>query len=171
MKSVQLFIVLFLFANISLAQVKTVKPASIPRDKQISPREKLQVKSPAPESLPDLRIVALSVTYTGDQTIGGETRRKLEISYTIKNEGTIAVNPTAFSVQGFLSNGLPGCGGGLNLPAGNLLEPGATASGNFTCSAKLDKTGAPVYTLQADYGNRIKESNEQNNSAQQTIIF
>jgi subtilase family serine protease len=171
MKRVQLFMMLLLTANIAMAQVKTLKPGTARSNKQVTPKERSVVQSPANESLPDLRIVTLIVTYTGDQTAGSEVRRKLEISYTVKNEGTVAVNPAAFGVQGFLSNGTPGCGGGVNLPAGSLIEPGATASGSFTCSAKFDKTGSPTYTLQVDYGNRIKESNEQNNSAQQTILF
>ncbi|MDF2380890.1 hypothetical protein JMG10_05425 [Nostoc ellipsosporum NOK] len=171
MKKFQLFILCTLAVSTAIAQTKTVKPSVNQANRQINNKERLQANTPPTEALPDLRIVSLTVKYEGDETAGSEVRRKLSISYTIRNEGTAAADPGAFSTQGFLSNGMPGCGGGVNMPGGKKLEPGAEASGNFSCSAKLDKTGAPVYTLKVDYGNRVKESNEQNNSAQQTIVF
>ena len=41
--------------------------------------------------LPDLKIVSFTVTYINSQVVDGKTKHNIEINFTIKNEGTVAV--------------------------------------------------------------------------------
>ena len=123
--------------------------------------------------LAELRIVSFDVKYLNSQT----TSHTIEISYTIKNDGNLPVSAASVTMQGYISydaskpNLMAACGGGFGALASEMINPGATHSGSFRCTLVFEKTWKPVYTLEVDYGNKIKEADEQNNTAQKTILY
>ncbi len=131
---------------------------------------------PVPQ-LPDLKIVSLDVKlYNSSAT--DSTRRYLIINYTLKNEGTVDVKLFDVKLQGFITSALEhtnGAGGGYmpaSLKLSDILKPGATYNGSFQTGAKdIVLPYAKFYRLFADYGNSIKEINENNNAAAAVIMI
>ena len=123
--------------------------------------------------LAELRIVSFDVKYLSSQT----TSHTIEITYTIKNDGNLAVSAASVKMQGYISydaskpNLMAACGGGFGALASDMINPGATYTGSFRCTLVFEKTWKPVYTLEVDYGNKVKEADEQNNTAQKTILY
>jgi hypothetical protein len=122
------------------------------------------------QKLPDLKIVSFTVSFL-DKALGDG----IEINYTVKNEGTVAVAKGLVSITGMIGYGaadtrpFAGCGSGLGLNY-EFLNPGETGSGSYRCYTHIERTGNPVYTLTLDRNNSIKELNENNNMAQASIL-
>jgi CARDB len=125
--------------------------------------------------LPDLKMVSLAVTYINSQVIDGKTKHSIEVNFTLKNDGTVAVDKYLFGVQGWIGydaafpKTIAACGIALSHYAGNMLNPGETYTNSFRCTAAFNKNSPIIYTLYTDEDNRIKELTEGNNSAQLTI--
>lgn len=130
-----------------------------------------------PAQLPDLKIVSFNVNYLSTQVVDGVTKHTVEISYTIKNEGMLSLPANTVDLQGWIGYDpsypkVTAAGGRVLSPiATEVINPGATYQGSFRSTAAFDKNNHPVYTLFLDDANRVKELNEQNNSAQMTILF
>lgn len=131
----------------------------------------------SPAQLPDMKITSFNVRYVSSQVINGIMKHTLEISYTVKNEGTVSLPASSVALQGWIGyeTAYPkiilGCGQALSTIASEILNPGASYTGSFMCTAQFDKNNHPIYTLYLDETNTVKELNEQNNTAQMTILF
>ncbi|MBU1169326.1 MAG: hypothetical protein KKD44_07155 [Proteobacteria bacterium] len=127
--------------------------------------------------MPDLVVTALEVTAWTDNSIS--------YSYTITNVGDAPANldgPTDenydnVSVQAFLSSDTVFNNSG-DIPAGGTivgysplgeLAPGASMSGTFGSTVTVDSESTPYLVLMVDWGARIDESDENNNTLAATI--
>jgi hypothetical protein len=179
MKQISFFIILVLAVLHTNAQLDSAKRKIVAKEKPSTlvtdnPR---YIKAQPMAQLPDLAFSAFNVSNVSNQVVGGVTKYTLEISYTVKNMGNVAVAEDKILLQGFI--GYPqnfpgttaGCGRVLSASATDIIKPGETRQDSFRCTVSLDRNNHPFYTLQLDYENGVKELNEQNNSAQMTILF
>ncbi len=126
---------------------------------------------------PDLRLTAVSFSLVNTQIVNGVTTHTFQINYTVKNEGNMAVAANTVFLQGWITYTTPsprttaGCGAVITTLAGQMINPGATIANSFRCTASFDKNNPPIYKLVIDSDNLVKESNEDNNMAQTTILF
>lgn len=180
MKKILFAALFFAMAQQALAQTDTLKKTTTRTSSRpvtlVNPNQQLLKKQNAQAPLPDMRITAITVTYKGEQTFGGEVKQVYEINYTVKNEGTLAIRAGSVSVQGYFSNdpnyplAVPGCGSGVALPPNQMLNPGESGSGFINCTIKFTKSAQTLYTLLIDPGNYVKELDESNNKAQVSIL-
>ncbi|MGB8191932.1 MAG: CARDB domain-containing protein [Chitinophagaceae bacterium] len=179
MKHVSIIIFSFLCFSTILSAQKTQmtvkKPDTVKVQTLNVKPENSYVRSPAP--LPDLRLSALSFTLVNTQVINGVTQHTFQINYTVSNDGTQSVAANAVFLQGYISYSgttpktSAGCGSVMTTLQGEMINAGATRTGWFRCTASFDRNNPPLYRLFIDSDNSVKESNEENNSAQMTIIF
>lgn len=147
----------------TISQPNNFKPAG---DKNI----------PVPK-LPDLRITSLDVKFY-NSTSTDSTHRYLIVNYTLKNEGTTDVKLFDVNMQGFVTSNFEhtsGPGGGAmpaSLKMTDILKPGASYNGSFqTSGSTILVPYAKFYRLYVDYGNAIKEINENNNNIATAIMM
>ena len=145
------------------ATVQTLKPKP----------ENVYVKPPAPQA--DLRVSALTFSHVSTSVVDGVPTHTFQINYTITNDGNLAVDPRTVFIQGFIHRtNAPtsgACGRVLGVLPNETINPGGTLSGFFRCTAAFDRNNPPLYRLWVDYSHAHKESNEDNNMAQSTLIF
>jgi hypothetical protein len=127
------------------------------------------------KKLPDLRVSALSFSHVSTAMVNGAATHTFQINYTVVNDGNLAVAANTVVLQGFIHRtNLPttgGCGSVVSTQSTEMINPGASRSGFFRCTAPFDKNNPPLYRLWIDSDNILKESNKENNMAQMTIIF
>ena len=156
-------------AQITRTTTTTTKTDSLKMETLKTAPENTIVKRQA-----DLRITALSFAHVSTTLVNGVTTHTYEIRYTIKNDGNLAVPANSVLLQGFIfRTGQPTAGacGRVASTLGETINPGATMSGTFRCTHAFDKNNPPTYRLIVDYDNNFKESNEDNNMVQSTLIF
>lgn len=130
---------------------------------------------PVPK-LPDLRITSINVKMFNSQS-ADSSKRFLEISYTIKNDGTVSIALNTIFMDGVIKNdGLqpgsyPGCGTVATTLSGVTLKAGEEYSGSYRCYSKAGVAQCKFYTLSIDSQNTIKEIAENNNAATTSILI
>ena len=161
--------------NPKLSPITTKTTDTIKRETIKTEPENTYVKPPA--ALPDLKLSTLSFSFVGSQVVEGVTKHTFQINYTVKNEGTLTVAANTVYLQGYIRftgtnpRTVPACGSVITSLSSQMIPAGASYSGWFRCTAAFDKNNPPLYLLDLDPGNSVKELNEQNNSAQMTILF
>lgn len=139
--------------------------------------------------LPDLKFSSLNVTAIPSSS-GGITTYTLNISFTVKNDGTVAVLTDDVSLQGYLSNEswitrankdlsmtgyLTAAGGQVlsSIPnSGETLAPGASKQISYSIYNKqLGTDPKPIFIITIRTGANIKESDSGNNMAYTTILI
>ena len=127
---------------------------------------------PVPK-LPDLRITSLNVK----QISTPSGAKYLEISYTVKNDGTAAVDLSKISMDGRIKISTTslrddaGCGSDISTISGTLLNPGEAHSDSYRCSIVLDFSVYKYYVLSVSTKDAVKELDVTNNSATTTILI
>jgi hypothetical protein len=137
--------------------------------------------------LPDLTFTGVNVTATATG-VGVYT---LEISFTVKNEGTAPILTSDVTIQGYLTDEVgfartqdisftgtyrPGCGtglgSGLGVYKGEMLQPGESKGSSMRCfNIQLQKTPRPIYYFTINPHSDIKELNMGNNRVPFTILL
>ena len=158
--------------TVATTPVKKVAVGTDTKPATIQPQGDKLIRDP---KLPDLKIVSFTVSYVNSLVVDGKTKHTIEINYSLKNEGTVAVSKNSFGVQGWISydaafpKSIPACGQTVSSFANDMLKPGDSHAGSFRCTAEFNKNNRIVYTLYVDEDNTVKELSEGNNSAQLTI--
>lgn len=190
-KIIVLFNCMLCLSYVLLAQISAPKSSTITKKNDPVKIQTLQVKpvntvKDMSEKLPDLRFTAFNVTATA-YIDNGVTKYRLNISYTVKNDGNASVLTDDVTIQSFLTteSGLtkdlsftsyftPAGGNVLSdvTGKGETLAPGATkqlsfSPGNF----QLQRDPKPVYLITINAFGGVKESNTTNNRASMTILF
>jgi CARDB len=130
---------------------------------------------PVPK-LPDLRITAIQVKFYNSAS-SDSSRRYLEISYTIRNDGVVAVELEKVGVGGKILSDpassweYSGCGSGAFAGSGIMLNAGAEFSGSFRCYTKQAVADVKYYKLTVDTDMRINEISEANNTALTSVFY
>ena len=140
--------------------------------KPVTLQQQTERNTPVPK-LPDLRITSVNVTQITNPSGG----KYLEISYTVKNDGTAPVDLSKISMSGRIKISPTsiredaGCGSGITTVSGTLLNPGGVHSGSYRCSVVLDFTVYKYYVLSTAIDDTVKELDVTNNSATTTILI
>ena len=127
--------------------------------------------------LPDLKLSTLGFSLVSTQIVDGVAKHTFQINYTVKNEGNLSVAANTVFLQGYISftganpRTIAGCGTVVRSLAGEMINAGDSYSGFYRCTAPFDRNNPPLYKLYLDSDNIVKESNEENNFAQMTILF
>ena len=175
MKKIFLFILFAAF--ISTAVSAQITRATTTTKTDTSKMQTLKTTAPNTYVKPqaDLRITALTFTHVKTELVNGVATHTFQINYSVKNEGNLAVSAGNVLLQGFIHHTPPpttgGCGRVVGERNGDMINPGATISGWFRCTSAFDRNNPPVYRLWIDSEHLVKESNEDNNMAQSTLIF
>jgi hypothetical protein len=135
--------------------------------------------------LPDLKFTAVNVTAT--PSAPGATTYTLDISYTVKNDGTAAVFTNDVSLQGFLSNEswitngnkdihmsgyLEAAGGQLLSGRNEALAPGESRLVTYSLHDKqLSKDPNPIFIITINMGGGVKEFDYRNNMTYTIILL
>jgi hypothetical protein len=179
MKKILFIIALTLTVNI-LIQAQTPVSSKSQRSGSIPLTPPPAAKSLQPQKLPDLKVISISIAkLSSSQVVAGLTNYAFEVSYTIKNEGNIAIDARSVDIGGTIdyenatvARPIGGCGGSLTTLSGEIINPGATYGGSYRCSdVSLENSRRYIYSFKVDQNNRVTELNEQNNTAQITILF
>lgn len=127
---------------------------------------------PVPK-LPDLRITSLNVK----QISNPSGSKFLEISYTVKNDGTAPVDLSKISMTGRIKISTTsiredaGCGSGISTISGTFLNPGEAHSDSYRCYVVMDFLVYKYYVLSTSTNDTVKELDVTNNSATTTILI
>ena len=165
-----LFLVLLVSIQINITQAQVGDPSQI---KIKSPKSTVIKGDIATYvmKLPDLRITSLNVNQISPASGG----KYLEISYTVKNDGTAPIDLSIINMTGRIKLSATtirddaGCGSGITTRSGTLLNPGEVTSGSYRCYAVLDFSVYKYYVLSTATNNTVKELDVTNNSATTTI--
>jgi len=181
MKKILFILVLTVSVNALIqAQTKTPVSSKSQRNTSVSLTPPPAGKAIPPLQMPDLKIEAINIAkLSSSPDAAGLTKFGFEISYTIKNEGSIAIDARTVDVSGSIdyenaSVARPIAGGGsvLTTLSGNMINPGATYGGSYRCyNVILENSQHYMYTLKVDGSEKVAELNEKNNSAQISILF
>ena len=175
MKKISLFFLVAAFASTSVSAQITRATTTTKTD--TSKMQTLKTTAPNTYVKPqaDLRITALTFTHVKTELVNGVATHTFAINYSVKNEGNLAVAVSSIGLQGFIHRTnqptTGACGRVLGDRTGDMINPGATISGWFRCTSAFDRNNPPLYRLWVDSENSLKESNEDNNMAQSTLIF
>ncbi len=176
MKKEILLSVLMILA-ISGTYAQTVNRPGKLKEAVLRPIKNAPVKNTAPAQFPDLVIVSFDANYLGPQVVDGVTKNLVQITYTIKNEGTAGVMANLVGWQGWVGYDsgnpklIPGGGSAISVSPTDVINPGETRQRSFRVTVAFDKNNHPLYTMYLDDLNTVKESNEQNNIMQKAILF
>jgi hypothetical protein len=144
------------------------------------------LNTPVPK-LPDLKFTNVTVTATAT----GAGVYTLDVSFTVKNDGTAPILTSDVSVQGYITDEVgfartqdilftgtyrAGCGtslsSGTGVFKGEMLEAGASRQSSLRCfNVQLQKTPRPVYYITLNPFSDIKELNRDNNRVPTTILL
>jgi hypothetical protein len=157
-------------------KTKTTTTTTIQKPVTVQQSEK---NVPVPK-LPDLRITSINVKMYNSQ-LADSTKRFLEISYTIKNDGPVSVALNTVLLDGIIKTdgtqawnqpaSYGGCGAFATTLSGVILNPGAEYSGSYRCYTKTAIALCKFYTLSVDSENAILEIAENNNGATTSILI
>jgi len=181
MKKILFILVLTIIVNTLVqAQTKTPVSSKYQKNTSVSLTPSPVAKAAPAQKLPDLKIVSISLAkLRGSPGTVGLTSYAFEVSYTIKNEGNVAVDASLVDVGGSIdyenatvARPIAGSGSGLTTLSGNMINPGATYGGSYRCyNVSLKNSQHYNYLLKVDGSEKVAELNEQNNSAQISILF
>jgi hypothetical protein len=181
MSKILFILVLTVIVNTLIqAQTKTPVSSKYPNNSSISLTPPPAAKAVPPQQLPDLKIVSINIAkLSSSPDAVGMTKYVFEVSYTIKNEGNNAIDARLVDVSGSIdyenatvARPIAGCGGVLTTLSGNMINPGATYGGSYRCyGVSLENSQKYIYALKVDGSEKVAELNEQNNSAQISILF
>lgn len=192
------FLILLVSFKISTTQAQVISNPDIIKNKPVKPigttqkpitlQQQGERNILVPE-LPDLKFTAFNVTAT-PSTSGGITTYTLNISFTVKNDGTVAVLTDDVALQGYLSNeswitrankdlsmtGYLTAAGGQILSSipnrGETLAPGASKQISYSIYNKqLGTDPKPIFIITISTGANIKESDSGNNMTYMTILI
>ena len=190
-KIIFLFNCMFCLSILLQAQITAPRTYTISKQIDTTKNQSLQIKSintkkDITEKLPDLRFTALNaiaIPYLDN----GVTKYKINLTYTVKNDGDAPVLTDEVSIQGYITTDigltkdlsftsyfLPAGGNTLsNIPGrGETLAPGASKQFSFGPSnLQIQKDPKPVYLIIINRYGGPKESNTTNNNASTTILF
>ena len=190
-KIIILFNCLLCLSFLLQAQINNGKPSKIVKKIDTVKVQKLQGKlansaKDMSEKLPDLIFTAFNITATA-YTDNGLTKYRLNISYTVKNDGNALVLSDDVTIQSFLTTELgltkdlsftsyftPAGGNSLSdvTGRGETLAPGASKQFSFSPgNYQLQRDAKPVYLITINPFGGVKESNTANNRASMTILF
>lgn len=181
MKNIVIIFILTIAVNTLIqAQTKTPVSSKYQKNTSVSLTPSPVAKAAPAQKLPDLKIVSISIAkLSSSPEAAGLTKYVFEVSYTIKNEGNIAIDARLVDVGGSIdyenaavARPIAGCGSGLTTLSGEMINPGATYGGSYRCyNVSLENSQHYIYLLKVDGSNKVAELNEQNNSAQISILF
>lgn len=172
MKHVFSIIIIFTICIYANAQTTTViKSKTLPATTTQKPvtLQQSEKNIPVPK-LPDLRITSINVKMFNSQS-ADSSKRFLEISYTIKNDGTVSIALNSIFMDGVQPGSYPGCGTVATTLSGVTLKAGEEYSGSYRCYSKAGVDQCKFYTLSIDSQNTIKEIAENNNTATTSILI
>lgn len=172
-----LFIILLGSIKISVTQAQIIDPVLI-KTKSPKPNGTIQLqqgeRAIPVTKLPDLRITSVNVKQISNPSGG----KFLEISYTVKNDGTAPVDLSIINMTGRIKISATsirddaGCGSSIPTLSGTLLNPGDVHSNSYRCYVVLDFTVYKYYVLSTGIINdTVKELDVTNNSATTTILI
>jgi len=180
MKKILFILVLTVSLNtLIIAQTKTPVGSKY-QNSSVSLTPSPGAKAALAQKLPDLKIVSINIAkLSSSPDAVGLTKYAFEVSYTIKNEGNVAIDARTVDIGGTIDYenatvARPIGGGGqvLTTLSGEMINPGATYGGSYRCyNVSLENSRRYIYTIKADQNNSVIELNEQNNSAQISILF
>lgn len=169
----------------SQAQISSPKASMTLKNQTLNAKPGVTYNSNV-ELLPDLKFTALNVTAAPYQD-NGVTKYRLNISYTVKNDGTAPVLCDDVTIQAYITTdaGLTKdlsftsyftpAGGHIlsNAPGrGETLAPGTSKQFSFTPgNYDLQKDSKPIYLVCINPYGGAKESDTSNNRASITILF
>ena len=178
MKHILSIIIIFTICFYANAQNTTViksKPLPATTTQKPVTLQQGEKNIPVPK-LPDLRIKSINVKMFNSQS-ADSSKRFLEISYTIKNDGIVSIALNTIFMEGVIINNggqpgsYPGCGTVATTLSGVTLKAGEEYSGSYRCYSNAGVAQCKSYTLSIDSQNIIKEIAENNNSATTSILF
>jgi len=176
MKQILAFI--FFFFSISIIATAQKTPVTTKKaDPSTVQTLKVKPENSYVKPSPDLRLTAVSFSLVSTQVVDGVTTHTFQINFTVKNEGNLAVAANTVYLQGWITytgaspRTIAGGGRVVTSIAGQMINPGEARSESFRTTAAFDKNNPPIYKLVIDSDNLVKESNEENNMAQTTILF
>ena len=169
-----LFLILLVSVKISITQAQVGNPVLI---KTKPPKSTVIIQqgdraTPVPK-LPDLRITSVNVKQISNPSGG----KYLEISYTVKNDGTAPVDLSKINMTGRIKISPTsiredaGCGSSITTRSGTLLNHGDVHSDSYRCYVVLDFTVYKYYVLSISTNYKGKELDVTNNSASTTILI
>jgi hypothetical protein len=184
MKKLLLLTILSAFTAVAFAQIAK-SPATTPamttsKKDAILSKQIISTTHVSPYQLKgvvpgfDLSIVAFSVRRLPDVTYDGQTKHKLQIDCTLRNNGAIDIPASKVSIGGEVSyapqdvTGLSACGTTLGSQASDILKSGETRSITYYCTMNFPDNQHLYYNLRITANDRA-ENNLQNNAAQSTI--
>ncbi len=179
MKKILFIIVLTLSVN-TLIQAQTPVSSKYQRTGSIPLTPSPTAKAYQIQKLPDLKVVSISIAkLRSSQEVTGLTSYDFEVTYTIKNEGNIAIDARSVDIGGTIdyenatvTRPIGGCGCSLTSLSGEIINPGATYGGSYRChNVSLENSRRYIYSIKVDQNGRVTEINEQNNIAQISILF
>lgn len=193
-----LFFILLVCFKISTIQAQIISYPDIIKNKPVKPTgttpkpitlQQQGERNMLVPKLPDLKFTAFNVTAT-PSTSGGITSYTLNISFTVKNNGTVAVLTDDVALQGYLSNEswitrankdlrmtayLAAAGGRIlsSIPdRGETLAPGASKQISYSISNKqLGTEPKPIFIITIRTSAHIIESDSENNMTYMTILI
>jgi hypothetical protein len=184
MKKIIVLLTCMLVLSFTLqAQISNKKSGMTIKNQTLKETPGLTYKSNV-ELLPDLKFTALNVT-AAPYLDNGVTKYRLNITYTIKNDGTGPVLCDNVTIQAYITTeaGLtkdlsftsyftPAGGHILSGISGETLASGASKQFSFTPgNFDLQKDSKPIYLVLINPYGGAKESDTSNNRASMSILF
>lgn len=175
-----LFIIVFTLSVITLIRAQTPVSSKYQKTGSIPLSSSPTAKSFQAQKLADLKVVSISIAkLSSKQVAAGLTSYDFEVSYTVKNEGNIAIDARSVDIGGTIdyenatvARPIGGGGGMLTTLSGEIINPGATYGGSYRCyNVSLENSRRYLYSIKVDQNERVAELNEQNNTAQISILF
>ncbi len=140
MKKILFILVLTIIVNTLVqAQTKTPVSSKYQKNTSVSLTPSPVAKAAPAQKLPDLKIVSIILAkLRSSPDAVGLTSYAFEVSYTIKNEGNIAIGARYVDVGGnieyenaTIARPIAGSGSVLTTLSGNMIKPGATYEGSY----------------------------------------
>lgn len=194
MKKLLFIFSLILFTLIAKAQqTETIRNKT--KSTATTTQKTLKLQQPGDNSslipkLPDLKFSSFNVTAIPSSSSGGITTYTLNISFSVKNDGSAGIRTDDVTLAGFLSDetwvtlgkknlsltGFLTAAGGMILSSipnrGETLLPGATKQITYSLYNKqLGTDPKPIFIIVINTGVNIKESDSGNNMAYMTILI
>ena len=176
-----LFILILTVAVSTLIQAQTKTPVSSKyQNSSVSLTPSPVAKAAPAQKLPDLKIVSLNIAkLSSSPDAVGLTKYAFEVSFTVKNEGNIAIDARSVDIGGTIdyenatvTRPIGGGGQVLTTLSGEMINPGATYGGSYRCyNVSLENSRRYIYTIKADQYNSVNELDEQNNTGKISILF
>jgi hypothetical protein len=127
--------------------------------------------------LPDLTIDSLSITNLGREEVDGVIKYAIQVSFTVRNIGNVAVAADKLGVQGWIGYDrtdlkMKAAGGiALSIQATEMINPGGILRRSFKSRIAFNNHDQLIYSLFIEKSITVKEFNEENNMAQLILQF